>query len=233
MSFDRFVASVHLALLLLCCAFVGVATWSAWHLYRHAELLIENADRAAIVVGGAATDLQKTLAIERRAAQYQIDQAAVAESAIGNSADALDKLVRHTDRSLNDAKTGLLPALASVPPQILSPLQTLAGRAGDLIADARTTNGELGVSIQNFDTITAQLATALPPVLKDVQTASDNVRDISSTSKQTSAQIEGTAEDFHAFVHRETTPARGAWNTFKTTLRWLVEPGAAVATAAK
>jgi hypothetical protein len=239
-SWHNFLYSLVAAIALAVLALIFILAWAAWHLYVGGVAIETDARRTVVIAGGAMTDAQKTLAIERRAAQSQIVQAQAAETAIAQSAASLDRLVRHTDASLNDPKTGLLPAISSVPPQILPPLQALETQAGGLIADLRRTNGSLGNSLDNFDVITRELATQLPPVLADVRTSSDNVADITSTSKGTSAHVEATAadlhataDDVHAWVHRELAPVHGAWHAVKSFLFGIAGPAANVATALK
>ena len=98
------------------------------------------------------------------------------------------------------------------------------------------------------ESVTAMQA-GLAPVLANAAAAAANVAKASADPsiaeslkhldgtagelELTSEHIEGATKDIQAFVHRETAPVRGAWNTIKSFLVTFAGPVAQVATAAK
>lgn len=232
----RFAAGVSLLLWALCGAAMTVLCLLLWNGNLAVKQITQTAtdmDRTAIIAGAAMTDVQKTLAIERSAAQSQIDQGAAAELAMRNSAESLNRLVRRTDRSLNDPKTGLLPALARVPATILPQAASLGRQAQANLAELQQIEVQASPAARNLATLTETINRQASPVLSHLDATTAYSESAMGHLNATSANLEATSADVRAFAHRELAPARGAWNTVKTVLRYLVEPGAAIATAAK
>lgn len=234
-GWNDFLYSLTVALLALACVFVAVLAWSAWQFQRHAVLLEENADKAVIIVGGAASDLEKTLRQERQQASAQLAAAAAAEQSVARAANSLDALERHTDNALN-SDDGLLPALS----RLTSGMTPIEAQAQANLADLDASEKQLPpaiaaaqAAVQNFGAAGADLHARLPALLGNTQRATDSAAAVTANLADTSAQLDATAKDVRAFVHRELTPVRGTWHVIKGFLQSFAGPAAQVATAAK
>ena len=110
-------------------------------------------------------------------------------------------------------------------------LAGLERQAADSLAALQNTVTQIQPTLASAAETSASLAkiSANPSI-------AESLKHIDGTSAQlelTSQHIEGAAKDIQAFVHRETSPVRGAWNTIKSFLVTFAGPAAQVATAAK
>jgi len=227
---DQFVRGLHGALLIS----AGVLVWMGFWLVRDADGWIQelhrDTHRNLVVIGGAAADLQKTLALERQAAAAQLDDADTAAKALRQASMDLDVLVLHTDDSLN-GQTGLLPELAA----------TVSGQNIRLAAIERQAEADLATLDAQERQLGPLLAAATQAAQSAAVTAGDphiaetmaRLDDTAANVAGTTAAMQGTAQDIQKFVHRETTPVRGTWNVIKGFLKSFAGPAAQVATASK
>jgi hypothetical protein len=134
---------------------------------------------------------------------------------------ALRLIIVRTDQSVNDV---LVPRISAS----LDASTALERTATESVAD---TTARLDATID-----------ALRPAIDaSIAATSAAARDLSDPAiHETLAHVDGVAgnadaasRDIAAFVHRETTPARGTWNVIKSFLREFAGPAAQVATAVK
>lgn len=239
--YDQFVRQLWGVCILLCCILVGCLIWAAvdaGKLIRKATVAVENIDRAAYTAGAAAADLQKTLALERKSAQSQIDQATQTTRDLDAAAKDVEQLVADTDSSLNDmpvpgTPTGLLPQLSITVAAQNEHLAAIESQAQQNLADLDSSEKQLAPAIDNFNAASASLALNLPGILRNVQDTTAQTVTIGKNLSGTTDAMDASAHDIQAFVHRETTPVRGTWHVVKGFLDSIAGPAAQVATSVK
>ena len=216
-----------LALVLLCLFL--------WHLdvdAREIKPTITDLRRTIVIVSGSATNLEKTLALERQAASAQIASAQQATAQLAVAGAAANRLIAHTDASLN-ANSGVLPTLAATIQQQQERVSALEIAAQTNVNDLDDAEKQITPAIANFNRASSALADGLPPILANVRDTTAQTIAIGQNTADTTHQLDLTAQDIRAFVHRETTPVRGTWNVIKGFLAEFAGPAAQVATAAK
>lgn len=136
--------------------------------------------------------------------------------------------ITRTDQTLNDA----------LGPQLVSALHAAADATTGTASDLHETVTALQPTLKNLADASAGAARAMND--PSITASLANVQETSAATAATAAQLQqiaehldGAAADVQAFVHRETTPARGTWNVIKTFLMEFAGPGAQVATAVK
>ena len=114
-AYDRFTRSAHALLLsmgvcflALCCAAVGYGIKTARHFNTFLSNVDFNLGQMAVSVG----EVQDTIANENRSLTQQNQALSSAVGALAAAIGAAKDFLAHTDRSLNDAESGVLPALA-------------------------------------------------------------------------------------------------------------------------
>lgn len=225
-GFDKFVRSVHAVLLLLAVAALLLVCVVLWHLDAGARELaptITDLRRTVLIAGGAATNLEKTLAMERQAAGAQINMAQQAASAIEGAGLAADRFITNTDAQLNVA---LLPELRDTIAKQQQAFSLIESQATRNLADLDAAENQLTPALANFNRASAALANQIPPILGNVQATSAN-------TASTTAELEASAHDIRIFLDRELAPVRGTWNVIKGFLMEFAGPAAQVATAFK
>lgn len=204
-----------------------------WDADAWIRALHRDTHRNLVVIGGAATDLEKTLRAEREAAAAQLADADAAAKALARVSSNLDALVRHTDENLNGSadKAGILPALGA----------TISDQNTQFVALER----QAETNLATLDEQERQLAPLLAAATQAAQSAAavagdphiaETLQHLDETTahlNQTAAHIDGTTADIQAYIHRMTTPIRGTWNAIKGFLTTFAGPAAQVATASK
>jgi hypothetical protein len=190
-------------------------------LTRDVDSITENLNRLLETANFAAS--------QARDASEQAKLAAVEQRAYWNKTSletyktmaALRLTIVRTDQSVNDV---LVPRVSAS----LDASTALERTATESVAD---TTARLDATID-----------ALRPAIDaSIAATSAAARDLSDPAiHETLAHVDGVAgnadaasRDIAAFVHRETTPARGTWNVIKSFLREFAGPAAQVATAVK
>lgn len=194
---------------------------------------ITDARRTVLVLGGASTDLEKTLKIERDAATQQIATANQAAASLAAAGVAVNALLGRTDASLNDPKSGVLPQLSAAIAQANAGAGRLTAQAQINLADLDAAEKQILPGIENFNRASLELAQQMPPILGNVQQITGSTVETAQHVDQTSDYVELSMHDVQQFIHRETTPVRGTWNVLKGFLMEFAGPAAQVATAAK
>lgn len=225
---DQFVRWLHAALLLAVLALVALLAWAAWDARLWILELHRDTHRNLVVIGGAATDLQKTLAAERQAAAAQLADADAAAKALAQASADLDRFVRHTDASLNEK---LLPALGTAISDQNTRFAALERQAEANLADLDAAEKQLAPLL----TSATQAAQSAASVAGDPHLPATlaHLDETTAQLNETAEHIDGTTADIQAYVHRLTTPARGAWHAIKSFLFTFAGPAAQVATASK
>lgn len=114
---------------------------------------------------------------------------------------------------------------------ISSQTVVLSTHANDALDSLQNAINSTQPAIANATQATQNAANLLgDPNLRAV-TANASV--IAQNTADTSRQIDLTAHDVQAFVHRETTPVRGTWNVIKAFLMQVAGPASSVAMAVK
>ena len=222
---------IALVALLLLCLFL-------WHLdvdAREIKPTITDLRRTIVIVSGSATNLEKTLALERQAASAQIASAQQVTAQLAVAGAAANRLIAHTDVSLNgdDLRPGLLRQLSATIEEQQDRLSQMESVAQENLQDLDDAEKQITPAIANFNRASSVLADGLPPILGNVIDTTAQTVAIGQNTADTTHQLDLTAQDIRAFVHRETTPVRGTWNVIKGFLAEFAGPAAQVATAAK
>jgi hypothetical protein len=134
--YEKFTRGAWLAVPLLLAAAIAGALAIEYDVHQRLAQLrgpITDLGRTVVIAGGAATDLEKTLKQERDAASSQISIGAQAAQQLAAAGANATKLLADTDRSLNDAKAGVLPGLAGAIAEQNANMTALTHRADDAI----------------------------------------------------------------------------------------------------
>jgi len=204
---------------------VGIALYRLDQGARELAPTLTDARRTILVLGGAATNLEKTLALERQAASSQIAIGQQAAESLKRATAAAELLMRSTNEQLN-GNEGLLPAATEALVEQTASITILETQARQNLEHLDDIEKDIPPAIANFSRASASLADSLPPIL-------DNVNVTSAHVAGTTESLEASAHDIQAFIHRETAPVRGTWNVIKEFLVTFAGPAAQVATAAK
>jgi uncharacterized protein Yka (UPF0111/DUF47 family) len=176
---------------------------------------LSNVDRTVIIVGGAATNIEKET---REFKDQSVQQAKAATEAT----QLLNDDLKSFGTLISTANTTLQTQSASLTNLENQSTQTLTN-TDKHIDDVFT---QLQPALQALSTQTPIIAQNVADISSNANTTSENLAD-------TSLQVKLTATDFQQFVHRETTPVRGTWNLMKGMLEHFAGPAASVATAVK
>ena len=185
---------------------------------KHFDQTITDANRAIVIMGGAATDLQKTLALERTAATDQLRMASETLTRLNGVVNDLGKTA--------DQATDTIALLGNAVQHQDAQLTQLEDQAKTNLADLDASEKQITPAIDNFNTASAQLAFQLPAILRSTNLAA-------ASTAATAENVNMTTHDIQQFVHRETTPVRGTWNVIKQFLSQFAGPAAQVATATR
>lgn len=200
-----------------------------WDLHRAAGQLRGVLAHADTAMASFAT---ASAALENAAQGQQSYVARDSRELAKTVADAHDLLV-HTDLALNGtpARPGLLANLSeAVKTQSDSALSTQAQLRASMKA-VTDLSAELEAGAQNLNAAAANSAkiTADPNLAAALASFADSSKNVASTT----AHLDASAADIQAFIHRETAPVRGTWNTIKAFLRDFAGPAAQIATSVK
>lgn len=225
---NRFIQTVHAALLLTALTFGVIMCLAAWDLHKrlaHADQVITDADRVAVVAGVALSEAQKTLTLERAAATDQIkatnDLLRSGTQAIGG----FNLIVDDAGHMINDVDTDI--------GQQNHEILAIEGQAATNLADLDATEKQLSPGIAHFDDASATLAAALPDILTNINKSTAQTVVVATNVAGTTQELEMTAHDVRTFADRQLAPVRGTWNIVKGFLVSFAGPAAQVATAAK
>jgi hypothetical protein len=210
---------------LACLVLFAIALYRLDRATKELEPTIVDMRRTVLVVGGAATNLEKTLALERQAASAQIAQAQQAARSLSAAGAAANDLLRHTDAELN-GPAGVLPALRSAVAIQSHDIASLELTLQTNLQDLDNAENALTPALRHFNDSAAALADGLPPILHNVNTTTVNVAG-------TTAELQASAHDVRVYLDRELAPVRGTWNLIKSFLVTFAGPAAQVATAVK
>lgn len=161
-----------------------------WHLDRAARQLeptLTDLRRTIVITAGAATNLEKTLDLERKAATAQIAIAQQAGAELAAAGSAAQELLAHTDGSLN-GENGVLPEATAALEHTEAITQTLEVQARTNLQDLDDTERSLQAPIYFFNQAGAALADKLPAILSGAATTSANVAG-------TTGELDATAHD--------------------------------------
>jgi chromosome segregation ATPase len=187
---------------------------------------IDEAHRATLEIGLTAENLRKATAAWQQASQSQIAATSQVTAQLNANlaqlhqsvgqlnvtfAD-LQELVQHTDASLN-GEHGVLPELAQEEIQLEGATNALQNTL------LNANNAAFNLALLTSDS--------------NLKKTLDGLAQTSANAAATTAHLDATAGDIEAFVHRETTPVRGAWNTIKAFLTSFAGPAAEIATSIK
>ncbi|MGH9684795.1 MAG: hypothetical protein ACRD4S_14430 [Candidatus Acidiferrales bacterium] len=129
------IGSLGIAALALFC----LIEWDVHERLVHLDQSITDVDRNLAIVGGAATDLEKTLRDERQASAEQVREATAAFAKLNAGLDASREMVERTDESIN----------------------------GELVPEAEAALREQNASLLNFETVARQAMKSVAPVLEN------------------------------------------------------------------
>ena len=234
-AYEKFIRGVHAALLLIAVIALLLLCLFLWHLDLNAKQLNKDlvaAQGTIVALHGAAKNLENTLVLERQAATAQIATANQAAASLAQASAAVNTLIAHTDAQLNGA-AGVLPALRDTIQHQDEGFSALERQAGANLADLDTAEKSIFPALANFNQASLELAQQLPPILSDVKSTTGSTVVIAANTADTSHELDLSAQDFHAWVHRELAPVRGTWNLIKGSLMEFLGPAAQVATAAR
>jgi hypothetical protein len=138
------------------------------------------------------------------------------------------QIMVQTDKSLNYI---LVPKLAAA----LDSTTHLSDTAATQLTD---TMNELQPTFDSFAKASAATAETMADprigeAIGHLDETSAHAAELSEHTEKTAAHLEGAAADVQTFIHRETTPVRGVWNTIKAFLRTFGPTAASAATAAR
>lgn len=136
--------------------------------------------------------------------------------------------ITRADRSFNDV---LVPKVAEA-------LDSTTNLSNTAAVQLTHTMNELQPTFDSFAKAAAGAAETMndPRIgeaIGHLAETSDHAAGAAANTEQATAHLDGAAADVQTFIHRETTPARGAWNTVRAFWMWFAGPAAQVATAAK
>lgn len=216
MSYHRFLESLRVAAALLgigcLAALLAVLLYGA-RAARQATLTEQQASRTLIVLGGASTNLQKTLAIEQKAAadqaaafQHTLELTNARLADVGTTIGKLNKTidsVNATADSLNAAVKDQNEGLGRVE-------GAASGAIGQLMADEEA----LRPTIVSAGIVTTQLAELAgnPEIPQTIH----NMNMTSAHLASTSAHADQMTADLAAWIHRWTAPVHGIYNHLKS-----------------
>lgn len=141
---------------------------------------------------------------------------------------AAKELIVRTDLSLNGG-----PSVRGVLPGLTGAIGTTNDAIEHLTADIDSTHNQISPVLDNLALSTDAMAKQTPVILQNLQETSKQTVLVSENVAGTTDELHGTATDIHAYIHRETTPARGTWNLIKSFLVRFAGPSANVVTATR
>jgi hypothetical protein len=188
---------------------------------RDADIALQNAQDA--IARATAAEDKLSAAADQQAAYWNKTSLETYKTMA-----ALRITIVRTDQSVNDV---LVPRVSASLDASTALERTATESVADTTARLDATIDALRPAIANLVQTSAGASAAMKAAGKDLS---------DPTIHETLAHVDGVAgnadaasRDIAAFVHRETTPARGTWNVIKSFLREFAGPAAQVATAVK
>jgi hypothetical protein len=207
-------------------------------LYRASVLVVDLTRDVDSITANANTLLvtaNATLA-EAKSASTQAALAAAEQRAYWNKTSletyktmaALRLTIVRTDQSVNDV---LVPRVSASLDASTALERTATESVADTTARLDATIDALRPAIANLVQTSAGASAAMEAAGKDLSDPA--IHETLAHVDGTAGNVDAASRDIAAFVHRETTPARGTWNVIKSFLREFAGPAAQVATAVK
>src|SRR5690348_11256891 len=211
---SKFLESLHAAIILACVALIGFLAAAAWHLDRalvQLRLTEQKFADSAIVMGGAARDMELTLRKEQDAAGTQIaattDTLRQAQKDLADLDVMIVKLNGTTD-ALSHAGDSLQAAGIAATNAITEQqahLATLEQQAGTNLQTLNSEERQIAPILDNTQQATAAAARLLAdPANLDSLHQADAALD---QAHQSLANVNHATADLAAAIHRETRPA--------------------------
>jgi len=152
-------------------AVLSALAWKARQELVSSSLLV---NQNLKIVGGAATNLEKTLREEHAAIQDQLTATSEAMKRINEVASAARVAIAHTDNSLN-GRGGVLPATAKLVSDQDVAIQALEAQAAAVIADLALTVKQSQAVMWNLNEVAENAAalTADPSIRESLQKLDD------------------------------------------------------------
>ena len=206
--------------------FLALCIWIAWDVHRATRqlpALATDVDRSVLILAGAGTNLEKTLRAERDASAAQLAASAEAQRKLNLVLDSTRITIGQANHVLADLDSAIQMQdhnLSVVEQQATAAIATLELQMQQLDPAIKSAN----VALANTARLSADPALHETLLHVDATTAA---------MQATGELVQDSMKDIHDFIHRETAPVRGAWNTIKAFLREFAGPAAQVAVAAK
>jgi ABC-type transporter Mla subunit MlaD len=174
-----------------------------------AQGLIDDTTRVEQLSSGAINEIRDTVRDSRKQNQQTAENTAKATETLNADLLSMGVLLDGANRTLQD----------------------VGRQAGETLSN-------IDQSVQSTNPAIANLTRASQAAADDlsdpaIKQSLANVQLVTLNTADTTKQLDMTAQDIHAFVHRETTPVRGTWNVIKGFLVSFAGPVAQVITATK
>lgn len=182
------------------------------------ETTLENFNELIAETSQTAANVQAATQSWQAASNQQQKYWAGLEKKAGRDLADLDLLISHSDARINGE---LLPAATQT-------LHDTSADEGRITLALETNAAAVTRDLDSFST-----AASKPLADADAQLADPHIAATLAHLDSTSASLDASAKDVAAFIHRETTPVRGAWNAIKAFLREFAGPAAQVTVAVK